>query len=176
MCLLGITPACAGKRAGQPRISRGFGDHPRMRGEKSGKQVCTLRHQGSPPHARGKAVYRRGTFVLVGITPACAGKRSPVLLAASQSGDHPRMRGEKSVFGFSWLHSPGSPPHARGKARSCSLTCSTSGITPACAGKRLKHIHYLLYSCAKHLFTPQFCVDDLCHLAVSHSTVPLYIR
>ena len=49
-------------------------------------------------------------------------------------------------------------------------------ITPACAGKRLKHIHYLLYSCAKHLFTPQFCVDDLCHLAVSHSTVPLYIR
>ena len=86
------------------------------------------------------------------------------------------MRGEKDSIDLIHTSIPGSPPHARGKVLHGTSVRNLPGITPACAGKRLKHIHYLLYSCAKHLFTPQFCVDDLCHLAVSHSTVPLYIR
>ena len=86
------------------------------------------------------------------------------------------MRGEKIAEMEEMSSEVGSPPHARGKEGNSMTGGAETGITPACAGKRLKHIHYLLYSCAKHLFTPQFCVDDLCHLAVSHSTVPLYIR
>ena len=70
----------------------------------------------------------------------------------------------------------GSPPRVRGKVDIFINSYGGSGITPARAGKRLKHIPYLLCSCAKHLFTPQFCVDDLCQLAVGHSAVSLNIR
>ena len=52
---LGITPACAGKRAQREGTPCGTGDHPRMCGEK-----------GFPP---GLCV------LLTRITPACAGKR-----------------------------------------------------------------------------------------------------
>ena len=86
------------------------------------------------------------------------------------------MRGEKSVARTMTPLWAGSPPHARGKEDGRAEAEATEWITPACAGKRLKHIHYLLYSCAKHLFTPQFCVDDLCQLAVGHSAVSLNIR
>ena len=70
----------------------------------------------------------------------------------------------------------GSPPRVRGKVRGEPVHEGLLGITPACAGKRLKRIPYLLFSCAKHLFTPQFCVDNLCQLAVGHSAVSLNIR
>ena len=70
----------------------------------------------------------------------------------------------------------GSPPRVRGKAQRIIAPRSRIGITPARAGKRLKHIPYLLFSCAKHLFTPQFCVDNLCQLAVGYSAVSLNIR
>ena len=86
------------------------------------------------------------------------------------------MRGEKVRFYYDIIQKWGSPPRARGKDVSSFCLSVSNGITPACAGKRLKHIPYLLLSCAKHLFTLQFCVDDLCQLAVGHSAVSLNIR
>ena len=147
-----------------------------MRGEKFESFIEHNNTSGSPPHARGKVGNAHLIAQHFGITPACAGKSKLPRFLQIQSGDHPRMRGEKRKNGKRPQKRRGSPPHARGKAPGWSELPADGGITPACAGKRLKHIHYLLYSCAKHLFTLQFCVDDLCHLAVSHSTVPLYIR
>ena len=86
------------------------------------------------------------------------------------------MRGEKDYDEREKRVIAGSPPRARGKAAVIGCHVTHLGITPACAGKRLKHIPYLLLSCAKHLFTLQFCVDDLCQLAVGHSAVSLNIR
>ena len=86
------------------------------------------------------------------------------------------MRGEKFSAASCAKYELGSPPHARGKETHDRTQGDHIGITPARAGKRLKHIPYLLCSCAKHLFTPQFCVDDLCQLAVGHSAVSLNIR
>ena len=50
------------------------------------------------------------------------------------------MRGEKSYtmsMANQWL---GSPPHARGKVARALVYKGRVGITPACAGKRLKKI------------------------------------
>ena len=67
-----------------------------MRGEDSFILDWLLKHDGSPPHARGrldKTVFysydRR-------ITPACAGKTASMQNADLNYRDHPRMRGEDS--------------------------------------------------------------------------------
>ena len=86
------------------------------------------------------------------------------------------MCGEKLDGNTKTEDMQGSPPRVRGKVDAVGGLIAADGITPACAGKRLKHIPYLLCSCAKHLFTPQFCVDDLCQLAVGYSAVSLNIR
>ena len=111
-----------------------------------------------------------------GITPARAGKSCLILWPFDAGWDHPRACGEKQEFAFALGTVAGSPPRVRGKAPPPGSFAIEVGITPARAGKRLKRIPYLLRSCAKHLFTPQFCVDDLCQLAVGHSAVSLNIR
>ena len=60
--------------------------------------------------------------------------------------DHPRLRGEKVEPCPEPLHSLGSPPLTRGKARRSCACCSCSGITPAYAGKRLVHPVF----CSRH--------------------------
>ena len=173
---IGITPACAGKSLRQaPQHHRPW-DHPRVRGEKQETYCKAPLARGSPPRARGKVHTLAQSIGLPGITPACAGKRvfPPGCLCSPR--DHPRVRGEKHLSGSVYKANGGSPPRARGKAEGNCISNFRYGITPACAGKRLKHIPYLLLSCAKHLFTLQFCVDDLCQLAVGHSAVSLNIR
>ena len=66
-----------------------------MGGEKltpCGKANCG---PGSPPRGRGKALLLLDAGVVVGITPAWAGKSMPWLRPGAAHGDHPRMGGEK---------------------------------------------------------------------------------
>ena len=70
----GITPAWAGKRRSYFPAARRRGDHPRVGGEKT---PCWWRHScttGSPPRGRGKEDVPHGGSLLLGITPAWAGK------------------------------------------------------------------------------------------------------
>ena len=92
---------------------------------------------GSPPRVRGKGGRFAGLAHRFGITPACAGKRRPGFRLIHANGDHPRVCGEK--FMLPWLNALelGSPPRVRGKAADCGPGAPDSGITPACAGKRL---------------------------------------
>lgn len=93
---------------------------------------------GSPPHVRGKALCGISTSVTAGITPACAGKRLIQARHAVKRQDHPRMCGEKAgALSCRWRWT-GSPPHVRGKAHFVLFATAHHGITPACAGKRLK--------------------------------------
>ena len=90
-----ITPACAGKRTfGTRSDSRGW-DHPRVCGEKYPGPLQWSDNKGSPPRMRGKAGRQLGIGGLVGITPACAGKRPSAVWPAGWPGDHPRVCGEK---------------------------------------------------------------------------------
>ena len=49
-----ITPAYAGKSSGRTAKYGTSGDHPRMCGEKYGRDAKALLKEGSPPHVRGK--------------------------------------------------------------------------------------------------------------------------
>ena len=98
--------------------------------------ICTV--LGSPPRMRGKVqpLGERGSQA--GITPAYAGKSRSVQGPAGNSGDHPRVCGEKLFRFILVLHPLGSPPRMRGKAAQSAKEAKTVGITPAYAGKRLR--------------------------------------
>ena len=117
--IFGITPACAGKSL-RPTLS----DWPA---------------QGSPPRVRGKAFLQWCSRPGKGITPACAGKSCGCAAPAAARRDHPRVCGEKPNTRRVGHPGQGSPPRVRGKARKCRAYRSVFGITPACAGKRVKH-------------------------------------
>ena len=142
----GITPACAGKRAA-PGLRRWYAwDHPRMCGEKALKSWLMSGDVGSPPHVRGKAGRQLGIGGLVGIIPACAGKRLCALLPMSQGKDHPRVCGEKFGTQNATVFLLGSPPRVRGKVRHPERNGFFAGITPARAGKRQTGRTLMLWS------------------------------
>ena len=55
--------------------------------------------------------------------------------------DHPRVCGEKMDASALAAWIAGSPPRVRGKAGERTNHLADFGITPACAGKRLKKAH-----------------------------------
>ena len=91
---------------------------------------------GSPPRMRGKDFKSFLHMRFLRITPACAGKRQRKHGVYSFDGDHPRVCGEKLESVYQVAAVPGSPPRMRGKAASSAPVSASSGITPACAGKR----------------------------------------
>ena len=132
----GITPAYAGKRAGACARGASTRDHPRVCGEKS---LCCMRwptRRGSPPRMRGKVCHPHLKKPFPGITPAYAGKRSPMCWRSRLPRDHPRVCGEKFTQSATKTTIPGSPPRMRGKVWYISSAYAPPGITPAYAGKR----------------------------------------
>ena len=84
---------------------------------------------------RGKVAGGVIIGVLLGITPAYAGKRVRDSFCKDIRWDHPRVCGEK----LRWTVSPptlkGSPPRMRGKVPLVCKRSTVAGITPAYAGK-----------------------------------------
>ncbi|MDK6521025.1 hypothetical protein QP173_06370, partial [Aerococcus urinae] len=93
---------------------------------------------GSPPHVREKVSKSSFCCSALGITPACAGKSLQLVGCLRHYRDHPRMCGKKYVLAQRGLRKPGSPPHVREKVYNHRRLDNLVGITPACAGKRLK--------------------------------------
>ena len=71
-----------------------------------------------------------------GITPARAGKRECKLRLLAKKRDHPRACGEEPVSIQVRMTLAGSPPRVRGRGPTGSAPRSSTGITPARAGKR----------------------------------------
>ena len=111
----GITPAHAGKRSRYDDFTSDGGDHPRACGEKSMVRPTGRPYRGSPPRMRGKGIQIMVFSVLVGITPAHAGKSVLVAVWAVEHGDHPRACGEKTTQVVIPNRVQGSPPRMRGK-------------------------------------------------------------
>ena len=70
---------------------------------------------GSPPLVRGKESDFIFMLLLLGITPACAGKSQRKYKCKVVMKDHPRLCGEKALFSASVTMLIGSPPLVRGK-------------------------------------------------------------
>ena len=134
----GITPACAGKSVAVGHWAPLARDHPRVCGEKPCVARALSAAVGSPPRVRGKAFALNVCINSPGITPACAGKSMAQSWRLIAKWDHPRVCGEKKTFPTEVFTLLGSPPRVRGK--DCLILRHTAheGITPACAGKRLK--------------------------------------
>ena len=109
-----ITPACAGTRVRYTPYRPPSRDHPRMRGDKFTVRLLPVKLTGSPPHARGQAVFEDFRSVPTRITPACAGIRHCAPLRRHRYRDHPRVRGDKMGSWLAALSTSGSPPRARG--------------------------------------------------------------
>ena len=149
----GITPACAGKRRPVPSPRSTRQDHPRVCGEKSGLMRSNATGTGSPPRVRGKDVSGADATPWIRITPACAGKSFTSMKCFRAIQDHPRVCGEKTEIAYVVFLSEGSPPRVRGKVVVPWNSCVFAGITPACAGKRLKRSHSIgHFSCILCLF------------------------
>ena len=130
-----ITPACAGKRCRSPAFRSMPWDHPRVCGEKKSAVEAWTVIWGSPPRVRGKDKPDEKKFTFGRITPACAGKRARPSPCRSQSRDHPRACGEKSIASQGPDLVTGSPPRVRGKGHPHHPDDLGIGITPAYAGK-----------------------------------------
>ena len=105
-----------------------------MRGEHWSVTAWMYSVGGSSPHARGAPELRRWRQRRHGIIPACAGSTTCVLGDALAERDHPRMRGEHSMFPRETPRTRGSSPHARGAPTSREDAVARQGIIPACAG------------------------------------------
>ena len=85
---------------------------------------------------RGKGVEAYKGSVLVGITPAHAGKSPVRSVSRKRYWDHPRACGEKIEEMLVIIQLIGSPPRMRGKGQFHTGVVAMTGITPAHAGKR----------------------------------------
>ena len=90
-----ITPAYAGKRGLAFITAFSPADHPRVCGEKAKSSRTYRKRSGSPPRMRGKGRIPKAGRLVVGITPAYAGKRLQSFLRCVCPRDHPRVCGEK---------------------------------------------------------------------------------
>ena len=150
-----ITPACAGNRND---LYPGYcihQDHPRVCGEQV-RFACRFRKSaGSPPRVRGTAEVADAQHLDDRITPACAGNRRPPGRRSAGYRDHPRVCGEQKNTMAVCCWGKGSPPRVRGTAGAFGVAPGFCGITPACAGNRLKK--------ARH-FNILFCQIKRIHL------------
>ena len=117
-----------------------------------GEQANSLRNGqirlGSPPRVRGTGEAADVIGLPGGITPACAGNSAFLPVCKAMLEDHPRVCGEQRFDFASEVGGIGSPPRVRGTVCSSSNTASTTGITPACAGNRLKKTrHFYILFC-----------------------------
>ena len=137
----GITPAWAGKRAVYVSPLSSSQDHPRVGGEKVFFRLLRWYCLGSPPRGRGKGLSPWRFYLIVGITPAWAGKSRTAGYHGYRGQDHPRVGGEKDRMVDIYVGAGGSPPRGRGKVWCRREPPGNGGITPAWAGKRLKRSH-----------------------------------
>ena len=73
-----------------------------------------------------------------GITPACAGKTTPVQRLKNALKDHPRVCGKDFRALPEDARTVGSPPRVRERLFHNATRQVCAGITPACAGKTQK--------------------------------------
>ncbi len=131
----GITPAYAGRTENNWQKQAEAWDHPRLCGKDNNFLLFLFRASGSPP------LMREGQDDIltipedVGITPAYAGRTEMGWLFLPGMRDHPRLCGKDPSTILTALDNSGSPPLMREGHLITFAKNSSSGITPAYAGR-----------------------------------------
>ena len=107
-------PACAGNGWTTSRGSCSKPVHPRVRGERAGRNVEETPELGSSPRARGTAATLARLGLVLRFIPACAGNGDVHRRRRAAARVHPRVRGERSAERCGARRNHGSSPRARG--------------------------------------------------------------
>ena len=129
-----ITPACAGTTQPVKLRTQCLRDHPRLCGNDSSCFTFSCARLGSPPLVRERLHSYRNNFVLLRITPACAGTTYIALAVSFVIWDHPRLCGNDQRHTRDRHLAAGSPPLVRERLSLADAGISFDRITPACAG------------------------------------------
>ena len=132
-----LIPAHAGKTPSRSPWRRGWGAHPRSRGENSIRAHLTTVGRGSSPLTRGKRVGEPRGDLFGGLIPAHAGKTHSGSPAPGRRRAHPRSRGENAAMSVSGILPYGSSPLTRGKPHEPHNPPLRRRLIPAHAGKTL---------------------------------------
>ena len=132
---LGITPAYAGKT--NLALDKAFRaqDHPRVCGKDSYRILTQMIMMGSPPRMRERRVYSSTRIIVIGITPAYAGKTQLGGGFWRTAKDHPRVCGKDKSNSMKMARLLGSPPRMRERLVHSFPFLDSTRITPAYAGK-----------------------------------------
>ena len=129
------TPAGAGKTPRGDLLVIPGGKHPRWRGEDWQRVQEMFRSVETPPLARGRPSLIDRHNLILGNTPAGAGKTGFGLLNLLHSEKHPRWRGEDKKTTVGVILKAETPPLARGILPICQNSSELIRNTPAGAGK-----------------------------------------
>ncbi len=134
------TPACAGNTSQPPCRAEPGSEHPRLRGEHAVRSPAPLATSGTPPLARGTRAGRPGRASRPRNTPACAGNTTASPRRGARAAEHPRLRGEHSMWASPCSPTSGTPPLARGTLMLAAVIQPRRRNTPACAGNTLSEL------------------------------------
>ena len=132
---VGNTPACAGKSNTIANEANKIRKYPRVRGEELPFSLWYWSRAEIPPRARGRDTIKLGDLEDLGNTPACAGKSGFGQMPEKCCRKYPRVRGEEDIAPLMMPFTMEIPPRARGRASYTAPAQTTTGNTPACAGK-----------------------------------------
>ncbi len=90
-----------------------------------------------PPRVRGRAARSSSRRLLMGNTPACAGKSPPCAYSTLAARKYPRVCGEEPSYFLLLTSFLEIPPRVRGRVWKLTEPEPISRNTPACAGKSL---------------------------------------
>ena len=132
---LGNTPAYAGKTAFSMTAIAAFVKHPRVCGEDVRELPARSHTEETPPRMRGRRFPPHLHPLIMRNTPAYAGKTHRLRIRTGSFGKHPRVCGEDLKLERIGLARKETPPRMRGRRCSPIKRPSSSGNTPAYAGK-----------------------------------------
>ena len=130
----GIIPAYAGSTSTGPTTIPRRSDHPRIRGEHSGRRLTPHGHHGSSPHTRGAHNLHPRNRSPRRIIPAYAGSTNLHHYPREMRWDHPRIRGEHAADYMMKSRFVESSPHTRGALPPGAPASTPRRIIPAYAG------------------------------------------
>ena len=130
-----ITPARAGKTEAMSTYNDMTGDHPRSCGKDISTIGILLLNPGSPPLVRERRLSCSIVVIMIGITPARAGKTFRFRFPPYGLRDHPRSCGKDIISQDFWKARKGSSPLVRERPGLTQAEITKVRITPARAGK-----------------------------------------